>query len=186
MKKSFDYFKMLKELSEDVNNTFLKCVNNESFEKDKIAFRGTKSELINNLQDEFITPLERGDIFILVQYLATEINSISIMQEYLPFFQSDCQLFADELKYLFDKQTAIFFDLSRQKDYKKLGCVCREGISSCDTIIFNLLRKIKSVVSLTSNGGALLKYSVYTSFLDVAKSLRNTFCEFERTLINNS
>lgn len=186
MKKSFDYFKMLKELSEDVNNTFLKCVNNESFEKDKIAFRGAKSELINNLQDEFIAPLERGDIFILVQHLTAEINAISVMQEYLPFFQSDCQLFADELKPLFNRQTLLFFDLSRQKDYKKLGCVCRENISSCDTVIFNLLRKIKNTVSLTSNSGSLLKYSVYTSFLDVAKSLRNAFCEFERTLINNS
>lgn len=186
MKKSYDYFKTLKELSENIYDAFFKCLNNESFEKNKIAFRGSKSELINNLQDEFIAPLERSDIFILVQRLTAEMNAIIIMQEYIPFFRDDCHSFADDLKPLFKSQTVISFDLSHQKDYKKLGCSCRENIIACDAIIFNLLRKIKITVCLASNGGALLKYSVYTAFLEVVKSLRNTFCEFERALINNS
>ena len=76
MKKSYDYFKMLKNLSESVSVIYAKILLNKDFSSDRIRFFAEKSELINNLQNEFITPLERGDIFFLAESLAEELCSV--------------------------------------------------------------------------------------------------------------
>ena len=65
MKKSYDYFETLKTLSELVSVIYEKTLLEYDFSSERIIFFAEKSELINNLQNEFITPLERGDIFLL-------------------------------------------------------------------------------------------------------------------------
>ena len=82
MKKSFDYFKTLKILSESVSVIYEKTLLKQDFSSNRIQFFAEKSELINNLQNEFITPLERGDIFLLEEALTEELNSVFTLQEY--------------------------------------------------------------------------------------------------------
>ena len=103
MKKSYDYFKTLKLLSESASVISEKAILKQDFSSDRIHFLAEKSDLINNLLKDFITPFERGDIFLLEESLTEEVVSICSFQELLNLCENDCDAFKS-LAYSLEKQ----------------------------------------------------------------------------------
>ncbi len=185
MKRSYDYFKTLKELSGIVNKAFYASVTGESTEGFKITFAGTKSELTDNLVDDFITPIERSDIFILVNCLSVQMNCIKAVEAFTPLFWYDCRKTTGLLSDCFNRQVKLFEQLCNFKDYKKISCICNDCQTLCININLYIMRKIKDCICEREQQ-PLLRYAVYAAFLEVAKTMQKTFGEIERIILNNS
>lgn len=185
MKKSYDYFKTLKELSKNVEETFSNALKSGNCEIGKISFSGMKNELLNNLQNEFIAPIERGDIFILTDCLSRELVCAGAVREFAPLFWSECFCLCESLEVSFAKQSDVFTDLGKQKEYSRLLVSCRDSAASVSSTVSLITRKIKACVSC-AEAQPLLKYSVYAVLLEISRSQLQMFSELERTILNNS
>lgn len=185
MKKSFDYFKTLKELSCTVSKAFCASVTGESTEGFKITFIGTKSELTDNLANDFITPIERSDIFILVNCLSVQMNCIMAVEAFSPLFWYDCRKTTGLLRDCFNRQEKLFEQFANLKEYKKTAEICNDCQTLCININLYIRRKIKDCIC-EKEQQPLLRYAVYAAFLEVAKTMQKTFCEIERIILNNS
>ena len=97
MKKSYDYFKTLKELSYCVYTVYIKAVTNGDFKKTLIKFSGLKNELSDNLIDDFVTPLERGDIYNLSFCMNKELWQIDELYNYNSLADIGSFLYANQL-----------------------------------------------------------------------------------------
>ena len=185
LKKSYDYFKTLKILSEILSIIYEKALLKQDFSSDRIHFLAEKSELINNLQNEFITPLERGDIFLLDESLAEELNSIISLQEYFNLINiNDFDVFKTINK-SFKSQYLIFSQLKNYKSNLKLFEQCSEEIKYLNTEKKNI--EIHIVGALRSKvEQPLIKYAIYSAFLDLNRKIYNTVLQIERILIDNS
>ena len=185
MKKSYDYFKTLKILSESVSVIYEKTLLKQDFSSNRIQFFAEKSELINNLQNEFITPLERGDIFLLEESLTEEINSIFTIQEYFNLFSNrDIIVFQNTDKHL-KTQNLIFSQLDNFKSNLKLFEQCSEEIKCLNSEKKNIERLVVDALKCKSEQ-PLIKYAVYSAFLDLNRKIFKTILEIERILIDNS
>ncbi len=185
MKKSYDYFKTLKDLAFYCENAFTDTVKGIYTENNKIPFFGLKNELADNLQNDFITPIERGDIFILADSLSREIFHISDLSEFVPLFWDDCYSVCNSLSVSYKKQTEQFNAISSSKDYSRLFSLCRDGSNIAFKTSSLITRKIKICISGTETK-PLLKYSVYAALLEVSRGVQYTFSQIERILLNNS
>lgn len=185
MKKSYDYFKTLKLLSEDILIIYQKALLNEDFSAKRITFFAEKSELIKNLQNEFITPLERGDIFLLQENITEELNSVFTLQEFLNLINSND---FEELKGICKSlkiQNLIFSDLKNYKSNLKLFEQCSEEIKYLNSEKRNIEKKILDSLKCKREQ-PLIKYSVYSSFLNLNRKIYKTVLQIERILIDNS
>lgn len=184
MKKSYDYFKTLKDMSAIVSGSFSAVVSGKSPEIYRMNFSGLKTELSTKLTDDFITPIERGDIFILADSLASELVCVKSVSEFSPLFWRDLRKTTGLLSDVFNRQERIFERLSGFKEKGKLISECNDcrGISS--NISFYIMRKIKDCIC-GNEAQPLLRYAVYASFLEVAKDTQKTFSQIERILIEN-
>ena len=185
MKKSYDYFKTLKLLSELVSVIYEKALLKQDFSSDRIRFFAEKSELINNLQNEFITPLERGDIFLLEESLSDELASIFAMQEY--FNLINCKDF-EEIKSIqntFKAQNHIFSQLGNFKSNIKLFEQCSEEVKKLNAEKKTIESKLVDALKCKSEQ-PLIKYAVYSAFLDLNRKIYKTILQTERILIDNS
>ncbi len=185
MKKSYDYFKTLKLLSETVSVIYEKALLKQDFSSERILFFAEKSELINNLQNEFITPLERGDIFLLEENLTEELNSIFALQEYSDLI--DCKNF-EELKgieKILKNQNRIFSQISNFKSNIKLFEQCSQEIKKLNSEKRNLEKHIVDTLKCKSEQ-PLIKYVAYSAFFDLNRKIYKTILQIERILINNS
>lgn len=184
MKKSYDYFKTFKILSESVSVIYEKTLLKQDFSSDRIQFLAEKSELINNLQNEFITPLERGDIFLLEESLTEEFDSICTFQEYLNLVNNDFEIFKK-----FDKslkaQNLIFSQLGNYKSNLKLFEQCSEEIKCLNADKKNIEKLILDALRCKTEQ-PLIKYAVYSVFLNLNRKIYNTILQIERILIDNS
>lgn len=185
MKKSFDYFKTLKELSSNVSKAFYASVTGADTDNFKIIFAGTKSELKDNLADDFITPIERSDIFILVNCLSVQMNCINAIEAFVPLFWYDCRKTTGLLRDCFNRQEKLFEQFCNFKDYKKISVICNDCQTLCININLYIMRKIKDCIC-EKEQQPLLHYAVYAAFLEVAKTMQKTFSEIERIILNNS
>ena len=157
----------------------------QDYSSEKIIFFAEKSELINNLQNEFITPLERGDIFLLEESLAEELNSVFAFKEYSALISKrDFDLFKNEEKSL-KIQNNIFSQLSSFKSNLKLFEQCSKEINHLNTDKRVIEAHIVDALKCKTEQ-PLLKYSIYSAFLDLNRKIYKTFIEIERILINNS
>lgn len=185
MKKSYDYFKTLKLLSESISVIYEKTLLNEDFSASKISFFAEKSELINKLQNEFITPLERGDIFLLEESLTEELDSVFTLQEYLNLINlkgfTELKSFGKILK----TQNNIFSQLVSFKSNLKLFEQCSEELKHLNTEKKKIEKKIIEALKCNSEQ-PLIKYAVYSSFLDLNRKIYKTILQIERILIDNS
>ncbi len=184
MKKSYDYFKTLKLLSELVSVIYSKALLKQDISFERIQFFAEKSELINNLQNEFITPLDRGDIFLLEESLAEELVSICSFQELLNLDSRDLDIFK-KMTDSFENQSSVFSQLRNYKSNLKLFEQCSEEIKllnsekkAIEMMIVNALR--------CKTEQPLIKYVVYSAFLGLNRKVFNTILQTERILINNS
>lgn len=185
MKKSYDYFKTLKLLSELISVIYEKALLKQDFSSDRIRFFAEKSELINNLKNEFITPLERGDIFLLEESLSEELNSIFTLYEYLNLI--NCKDF-EEIK-SFDEvlksQNKIFSQLGNFKSNVKLFERCSEEIKYLNTEKKSIEKRVVDALKCKREQ-PLIKYALYSEFLCLNKKIYKTILQIERILIDNS
>ena len=184
MKKSYDYFKTLKLLSESASVIYEKALLKQDFSSDRIHFLAEKSELINNLLKDFITPFERGDIFLLEESLTEEVVSICSFQELLNLCENDCDAFK-RLAYSLEKQNKFFSQLRNYKSNLKLFEQCSEEIrflNSEKRLVEGLVADALNCISEQP----LVKYVVCSAFLDLNRKVYNTILQIERILIDNS
>ncbi len=185
MKKSYDYFKTLKLLSELVSVIYEKTLLKQDFSSDRVSFFAEKSELINNLQNEFIAPLERGDIFLLEESLSEELNSIFTLQEYLNLIY--CKDFPElkSIDKVLKNQNQIFSQLGNFKSNIKLFEQCSEEIKNINANKKNTEKRIVDALKCKSEQ-PLIKYALYSAFLDLNRKIYKTILQIEKILINNS
>lgn len=185
LKKSYDYFKTLKLLSEEIFITYDKMIKNKDFSANRISFFAEKSELINNLRNEFITPLERGDIFFLVEYLNAELDSVLDLYEYLSLVNKndfiECEALSESLK----NQSIVFSQLKNFKSNVKLFEKCSVEISGLNKEKKNIEKNIVDALKCTSEQ-PLIKYALYSALMDLNIKICKTFLQIERILIDNS
>lgn len=185
MKKSYDYFKTLKILSESVCATYEKTLLKKDFSKERIQFFAEKSQIINNLQNEFITPLERGDIFLLEESLTDQLNSVFSFWEYYNLINHNSSVLFENTNKSLKAQNVIFSQLANFKSNLKLFEQCSEEIRKLNTEKKNIDKLIIDALNCKREQ-PLIKYALYSSLLDLNRKIYKTTLQTERILINNS
>ncbi len=185
MKKSYDYFKTLKILSEEVSVIFEKTTNSSDYSSAWIKFSAEKSELLNNLQNEFITPLERGDIFLLAECIADELNSVTSFEAYSAFTNKADSEYMQVLLLSLKKQNTIFSQMNSFKSNLRLFEQCSDEIKTLNKTKIAIEKNIMDAIYCKSEQ-PLIKYILYAVMLDLNRKIYKTLVEIERILINNS
>ena len=185
LKKSYDYFKTLKLLSDTISVIYEKTLSKQDFSSNRIQFIAEKSELLNNLQNEFITPLERGDIFLLAESLTEELDSVFALQEYFDLINCKDFIELKSFSKLFRTQNFIFSQLADFKNNLKLFEQCSDEIKCLNSEKKNIERLIVNALKCKSEQ-PLIKYSIYSAFLDLNRKIYKTILEIEKIIINNS
>ncbi len=185
LKKSYDYFKTLKILSETVSVIYEKTLSKQDFSSDRFSFFTEKSELINNLQDEFITPFERGDIFLLEESLTEELTSIFTLNEYLNLINYKDFGELKSIEKILKAQNNIFSQLGNFKSNIKLFEQCSQEIKRINSEKRNIEKRIVDALKCKSEQ-PLIKYAVNSAFLDLNRKIYKTILQIERILLNNS
>ena len=182
LKRSFDYFKTLKDLA---------CINQQSFDalsvgKDfqnaSITFYGKRYELLQRLSDDFVAPIERNDIYNLTNCIYSQFCEIVILGDII----DDIALlneFTNSFKTLFKMQADIFQIFDKKSNYSTIIKSSRNGQQQALT----LGRSISSVATnrLKSDSQLIYKYFVISKVIDFCFCINQTFCECERVAINN-
>ena len=185
MKKSFDYFKTFKILTENLNNIFKLSVDNKDYNKQYITFLANKNELTDYLKNDFITPIERGDIFILLDMFSREMNQINVLNDYSSFSWSELNEIIISFRELFDIQNNVFDKISLEKLNINIVDKAIDGYNQSQRLVRDIYKLIKkTIVGYCEN--PLLKYTVYVAYLELAKQTNCTFFEIERIILNNS
>ena len=185
MKKSYDYFKTLKLLSELISVIYEKTFLKQDFSSDRIYFFAEKSEFLNNLQNEFITPFERGDIFLLAESLTEELNSIFALQEYLNLINVNDFIQLKDIQKSFKTQTLIFSQLKNFKSNLKLFELCFDEIKNLNSDKKYIEKFIIEAIKCKGEQ-PLIKYTTYSVLLDLNRKIYKTILQIERILIDNS
>lgn len=185
MKKSYDYFKTLNILSETVSVIYNKTISKDDFEAKRISFFAEKSELINNLSNEFITPLERGDIFLLAECLTEELNCVFTLQEYFNLINKNDYSSFQNLLTFFGAQNRVLSQFKNFKSNLKLFEQCSEELKKLNAEKKQTEKCIIDALYCKSEQ-PLIKYAVYSAILNLNRKIYRTLFEIERILINNS
>ena len=185
MKKSYDYFKTLKFLSESVYVIYEKVLLKQDFSSDIIQLLAEKSELINNLQNEFITPLERGDIFFLAESLTDQLNSIFSFSEYYNLISHNRTFPFENTNKALQTQSIIISQLAGFKSNLKLFEQCSEEVKKLNIEKKNIEKLIVNALKCKDEQ-PLVRYAVYSAYLELNRSIYKTILEVEKILINNS
>ncbi|MGN0525970.1 MAG: hypothetical protein ACI4IF_00870 [Acutalibacteraceae bacterium] len=125
MKKSYDYFKNIKILTECINSITAKLINGDDYKKDVLTFKGVKNEITEYLKNDFITPVDRGDIFILLTLLEKELTLLERSKNSIDLSVSG----------LISKQNKSFKKLNSNKDYLSVFNSCTESVLSINNQI---------------------------------------------------
>lgn len=184
MKKSYDYFKTLKDLSVIVCESFACLSDSKTVNKNYLCFSALRNELSEKLIDEFIAPIERNDIYNLTFCLYNEFGCVIKLSD---FFSLSQTAFFDSLKEignLFYKQSEVF----ALKDLLKMpekGCSCLSGeLFEC--------KKAKKIIlaetsdSICSHNHPLISYAIGSSCIETVSSIETAYNEIGRVLVNNS
>lgn len=153
---------MLKNLSSLNYEMFCKSLKKQPISKEKIDFNSLQEEIYNNLLSEFISPIEREDIFILKKRLEEEfleICSFSLLKNIEKNF------FAEEISNLLKENISIFAELKFFKNPRKLLKLTRENKKCAMNI---LTSREKSKVS------------------ELIKAVYEIDTEIERIILNNN
>lgn len=185
MKKSFDYFKTLKILAQNLNNTFRLSVEHKDFDEFYLFFCANKTELIDNLKNDFITPIERGDIFILSDIFSREMNQIIILNDYSSFVWYEVETVRKNLQNLLDIQYSVFEKLCIDKLNSIVTTTCNDGYLQSQKLCREIYKLIKNTV-VGYCESPLLRYTIYVAFLDLVRQISFAFSETERIILNNS
>lgn len=184
MKKSYDYFKTLKNLSLILSNTISFIDDSKSVNKEYLCFLALKNELSENLINEFVAPIERNDIYKLSFCLNEEFSSIFKLCNFLDLSDADYSDSVRQIGDLFYRQDAVF-------DIRNLLKTPDKSLKFISNELLNCKKVKKSIIvethnNLCSQNRTLIKYIIGSSGIDVVSSVEKTYNEVCAVLINNS
>lgn len=156
---------MLKNLSSLNYEMFCKILNNQSISKEKVDFNSLQEEIYNNLLGEFISPIEREDIFILQKRLEEEFIAICSFS----LLNSKEKIFSEEISNLLKDNVIVFSELKNFKTPKKLLKFVREN-------------KKHAIKLLTTEKCDFEKLKV----LKIVEKIFSLCCEIERIILTNN
>lgn len=126
---------MLKDLSSLNYEMFCKILNNQSISKEKVDFNSLQEEIYNNLLSEFISPIEREDIFILQKRLEEEFVAICSFS----LLKSKEKIFSEEIYSLLKDNVIVFSELKNFKTPKKLLKLIRENKKRAQNLLMSII-----------------------------------------------
>ena len=184
MKKSYDYFKTLKEMSGAIGCAFKNMVRTNEFNAELIRFSGLKWELSNNLFNEFVAPIERNDIYNLSHCLSNEMYFISKLNNVVALVDIKEFSFIESVCSAFDMQNNVIDCFSDLKNPTRTLKYINETKATLNGVNTSIVLSIKNCLKSTEQ--PLLKYAVISGFFDIYKSIDETFSEIQRAVINNN
>lgn len=181
MKKSFDYFKTLKDMSGCIGKAYAYADKPDLYKKETLVFHSIKRELSARLSEEFVAPVDRNDIYNLSSFLSRELSALDYMSHLMfntASYQSDNDVSAF-LKYQSDA-------LARLSDKKGYTCLLNE-IHSFNSELNAKRRRMWTDAkdSLFKGNNMLLKYVYFDKSLRFIERVSDTFSEIGRVIINN-
>ncbi len=184
MKKSYDYFKTLKELSYCVYTAYCNAVTGSDFKKNLIKFSGFKKELSDSLIDDFVTPFERGDIYNLSFCMHKELWQIDELYNYNSLVDIGSFLYVNQIGDLLQKQNEVVDILFLSKNTDKVSKSIDEGMNLCNSIKNRVLKNVRN--TLRESEQPLIAYGLNCAYLTLLESIDITLSEMERILIVKS
>ncbi len=184
MKRSFDYFKTLKEMSLTVGDAYKNMLRSNEFNNEVIKFSGLKWELSNNLLNEFVAPIVRNDIYNLAGCLSDELYFISKLNNIITLTDVKGFSFVESISSVFDKQNIVFSCFTDSKNNSKTLKTINETKATLNGVNTSVVLAIKNCLKSTEQ--PLLRYAVVSGFFDIYKSIDKTFSEVQRVIINNN
>ena len=183
MKKSFDYFKTLKELSQINCAVFDAVALGEDYKKHTVTFYGQRFELLERLSDDFVAPIERNDIYNLTHNLYNQFCRIVILGDIV---DGDLRLsteFLSGFKMVFDIQSNVISGFDKKNDYMSLLKMCRQGQQQA----LSLKRNVTSfmVNDLQKSKQPIYRCVVLSGVIDFCDTISDALCLCERIFINN-
>lgn len=184
LKKSYDYFKTLKDMSLSLREAFSLAVKGADIGSSFIKVTGMRSELSQQLLDEFTAPIERDDIYSLSALLYEELLQINHLSDILSATDFDsCSVFEQGFL-LFDKQIQVFKLFGDTKHPERLLKTVSEVYNFCNRLKKENLSFFAN--NLKSSRQPLLEFSVGCAYIELLKSVSHTLYETERVVINNN
>ena len=184
MKKSYDYFKTLKELSNMLFEAFKIYCDSKALNKEYLCFSALKNELSENLINEFVAPIERNDIYKLSFCLNEEFGYVVSLCDFFNISDTNSFEYLGQIGNLFYKQSEVFdFNellRSPQKAFKAISF----QIAECKKIKKSIIAETCNVIGTQNQ--PLITYIIASSCVDIVSSLERTYNEIGRVLINNS
>lgn len=165
--KQINYFEMLKNLSSLNYEMFCKILNNQSISKEKVDFNSLQEEIYNNLLGEFISPIEREDIFILQKRLEEEFIAICSFS----LLNSKEKIFSEEICSLLKDNVIVFSELKNFKTPKKLLRLTKENKKYAQSLLI-------SIVNCECKSFGVLKA--------MTEKIFSLCCEIERIILTNN
>ncbi len=181
MKKSYDYFKTLKEMSGCIGRAYALADRPDLCKKEILVFHSVKRELSERLSEEFVAPVDRNDIYNLSSVLSRESSALDYLSHllcHIDVFKPD-----DDIVSAIDYQSEALLRLSNKKVFSALLKDVQSAVSD-----INVKRRrmwIDAKDSLFKGNNMLLKYLYFDKSLRFIECLSDTFSEIERVIINN-
>lgn len=180
MKKSYDYFKTLKEMSDCIGNAFSYRFKPDKYKKEILLFHANRKELSESLSEEFVAPIERNDIYNISSCLVGEVVSL----DYL------CLFSLENKETVYDKKFSDFFVIQSNliiglsdKNYESLLGDVSTAQNSLNNQRNKMISMSKDIFNKSEN--ILLEYAFFEKLLRFIESVGKTFYELERVIINN-
>jgi hypothetical protein len=181
LKKSYDYFKTLKAMSDCICNAYNFVRNPDRYRKEILLFNANRTELSRSLSEEFVAPIERNDIYNISSCLSREIQPL----DYICFLNvtGDLPFRYEDLSDLLVAQGEMILRLSDRNFIPLL-----DDVSSVLNDVNKRRIKIISISKDVLNKGqnVLLKYTLFERYLRFIENITCTFDELERVIINNT
>ncbi len=147
---------------------FCKSLKNQPIGKEKVDFISLQNDLYDHLLGEFISPIEREDIFILQKRLEEEfltICSFSLLKNYSTFNLV-------RVEELLKNNVSVLAELKHFKNPKRLLKLTRENV--------------KNAIGLLTSNESCSKEFVSLKASEVVKTVYLTNVEIERIILNNN
>lgn len=180
LKKSYDYFKTLKDMSDCIGKAFSFRFASDKYKKEALIFYATRKELSNKLSEEFVAPIERNDIYNISSCLVREMLSLEYLC--LSGYKSDMIQFDEKIMEHLNIQGKVIIGLSNKLSVSLLG-----DLSSVQSALVSdrntMLSCSREIINKSDN--ILLKYICFEKLLRFTENIGNTFYEIERVIINN-
>lgn len=184
MKKSYDYFKTLKNLSDILFESFKSCYDYKVINKEYLCFSALKNELSENLINEFVAPIDRNDIFRLSFCLNEEFEFVINLCQFLNLSHAFSFEFLGQIGNLFNKQAEIFDLKALLKMPERTIQTISSLNSECKSVKKSIIAETRSIIC--SQNQPLINYVIASSGIDVISSIERTCGEISRVLINNN